>query len=93
MINTINDPAKPPAKRENPKKRTTLACQAVDESLPRNDVLLSDKRLLFSIRLTINIPKLRQINGIQSTKVTWTTEALTVLEKIAASMISQNPMA
>lgn len=45
------------------------------------------------MELTMSIPKVEQMNGIQSTNVTWTTLALTVLEYTAASNMDQNPTA
>lgn len=82
-MKTMKEPANPPANKENPKNKITLAAQAVElpDPLPKNEELFpSAIKLDFSIELTINIPNVEQIKGIQSTKVTCTMEALTVLE-------------
>lgn len=93
-INTIKEPATPPANKENPQKRITLATHVVRLPLVfKKESLESLKRLDFSIELTIIIPEVEQMNGIQSVNVICIFEALTVLEYIAASIIAQNPIA
>jgi len=93
-MNTIKEPANPPANKEKPQNNITLATHAVLFPFElKKELLESLKRLAFSIELTINIPKVEQIKGIQSTKVIWTIDALTVFEYIAASIIDQNPIA
>ncbi|KAH3659897.1 hypothetical protein OGATHE_005942 [Ogataea polymorpha] len=79
----------PTARRVHPMNSTRRACHLI-EPLPK----LSDAINCFlSIMFTVMVPKVLQMKGIQSTKVTWTTEALTVLEKMEASTIAQKPMA
>lgn len=79
-IKTMKEPANPPANKENPKNKITLAAQALVFSSPKNEFWPSANKFDFSIRLTINMPKVEQMNGIQSTKLIWTTLALTVFE-------------
>lgn len=59
----MKEPATPPAKRANPKNSITLA--AAEEELPKE----VEKRADFSIEFTINIPKVEEMNGIQSVNV------------------------
>ncbi|GMF74047.1 unnamed protein product [[Candida] boidinii] len=70
---------------------TIRACHCVVVDEDPNESLLN--RFDFSMELTIIIPIVEQIIGIQSTNVTWTIDALTVLLKIAASTIDQKPIA
>lgn len=89
----MKEPAKPPANKENPKNKITLAAQACELPSPKKEFCPSANKFDFSIEFTMNMPKVEQINGIQSTKVICTTLALTVLEYIAASTIDQKPIA
>lgn len=89
----MNEPANPPANKEKPKNKMTLAAQACVLPSPKKEFCPSVNKLDFSMEFTISIPKVEHMNGIQSTKVMCTTLALTVLEYIAASTIDQNPIA
>lgn len=79
-INTMKEPANPPANNEKPKKRITRAAHALPLPSPKNRFWPSENKFDFSIELTIIIPSVEQINGIQSTNVTCATLAFTVLE-------------
>lgn len=69
-MKTINEPANPPANNENPKNKITLAAHALDGLEDKNDEEFGSlSKLDFSIELTINIPNVEQMNGIQSTNV------------------------
>lgn len=80
-MSTTIEPATPPANKENPRKRITLAVQVVVELPPKPPPPnASFNKRFFSIEFTMSMPNVAQVIGIQSTKVTCTSEALTVLE-------------
>lgn len=62
-INTMNDPANPPANNENPKNNITLAAQAFELPLDKKlaELLGSLNKLDFSMEFTIIIPKVEQM--------------------------------
>lgn len=75
------DPDKPPANNENPWKRITLACHAVDcEPVKLPDDSASCSNLFFSIELTIAIPNMLQMIGSQSITEICKSEPLACLE-------------